>query len=210
MKKSYILLAGVSLFLTGCTVLSFYPFYTRDVLVKDSRILGNWETNDASEKPFIWEISFPDSVMESNEKTGWEEVKVPNTFTYMLSCYDKEKPDNRAEFKLHMFRLEDKLYFDFYPEDWDIDNSLLMFHLMATHTIAQVTLNDTLTVNWLDQEWFDDLIKENKIRIHHEKNANYTLLTARPEELQKFVSKYSNDSNAWKDGLVYNLFRNND
>jgi hypothetical protein len=210
MKKSYVLIAGLSLFLTGCTVLSFYPFYTWDVLVKDSRILGNWKTYDDKEKPFIWEISFPDSVVESNEKTGWEEKKVPNTFTYDLICYDNENPGDRAEFKLHLFRLNDQLYLDFYPEDWKVENDLLEFHLMATHTIAQVTLSDTLTINWLDPEWFDDLIKENKIRIHHEKNANYTLLTAKSEELQKFISKYSNDTLAWKDGLVYNLCRNND
>jgi hypothetical protein len=51
------------------------------------------------------------------------------------------------------------------------------------------------------------LIEENKIRIHHEENDDFTLLTAKPKELQKFVTKFVNSEEAFKNGLEVVLQR---
>jgi hypothetical protein len=49
------------------------------------------------------------------------------------------------------------------------------------------------------------LFDENKIRIKHENNGVYTLLTAKPEELQKFVIKFANEDKAFSDFMKYTL-----
>ncbi len=203
MKRFSITLTAAILLLSGCTVLSFYPFFTKDVLIRDDRLTGVWNTYNNSE--ITWEINFPDSVIEATAETQWNEKKVKNKFTYLLKCFAKDEPGDTATFKIHLFKLKDQLFLDFCPEDWEIKNEMLSFHLMAAHTVAKVELNDTLNVNWMEPEWFDELIRKNKIRIHHEKNDHYTLLTAKSEELKNFISKYASDTVAWKDGVEYSL-----
>ena len=51
------------------------------------------------------------------------------------------------------------------------------------------------------------LIKENKIRIHHEETDDIILLTAKPKELQKFVTKYVNSVEAFDGGMEAVLIR---
>lgn len=210
MKKLSIAVIGIIFLLSGCTVLSFYPFYTKDVLVRSEKLTGDWTTYDDKEKPIIWKIYFPDSVFIENEDTQWEEKKVPNTYTYLLNCYRKNSDEDTVRFKIHLFKIKNQLFLDFMPEDWEIEHDMLAFHLMAAHTVAKVALDDSLDVTWMEPEWFDELIKENKIRIHHEKNEYYTLLTAKSKELVKFISKYASDEVAWKDGLEYNFCRKDD
>jgi len=69
---------------------------------------------------------------------------------------------------------------------------------MGVHTFAKVNIeNDSIAINWFDSDWFKENLESNKIRIKHEKNSANILLTAQPKELQKFVSKYSNDEDAF-------------
>lgn len=210
MKKLGFATIGIIVLLSGCTVLSFYPFYTKDVLVYNQNLTGTWTNYNDNENPVMWEINFPDSVFIENKETNWEEVKVLNTFTYMLKCYRKNSSEDTATFKIHLFKIRNQLFLDFMPENWEIEHDMLAFHLMAAHTVAKVRLDDSLDVNWMEPEWFDELIKENRVRIHHEKNAYYTLLTAKSEELEKFITKYASDELAWKDGVEYNFCRKDD
>jgi hypothetical protein len=56
------------------------------------------------------------------------------------------------------------------------------------HTFAKLKVEENkLEIQWFDQEWLEDLLKKNRIRIHHENNGDIILLTAKPAELQKFV-----------------------
>jgi hypothetical protein len=102
-------------------------------------------------------------------------------------------------------------FLDFYLEDFLGDEDVLTlasFHIVPVHTFAKLEVErDKLIINWFDQEWLEDLIKENKIRIHHENNDDFILLTAKPKELQKFVSKYLNSEEAFEDGLEVVLHR---
>jgi hypothetical protein len=85
---------------------------------------------------------------------------------------------------------------------------LASFHIVPVHTFAKVSVSKSqLQINWYDQNWLEKLIKENKIRIHHEYNGDYILLTAGPKELQKFVTKYVNSEEAFKDGMEAKLTR---
>jgi hypothetical protein len=82
----------------------------------------------------------------------------------------------------------------------------MRIHLMGVHTFAKVDIeNDSIVINWFDSEWFAKKLEENKIRIKHEKNSANILLTALPKELQKFVSKYSNDEDAFDADFQFTL-----
>jgi hypothetical protein len=99
---------------------------------------------------------------------------------------------------------------DFYLEDFldDDELDLSSFHIVPVHTFAKIDITENrLQINWYDQDWLEKSIKENKIRIRHEYNGDYILLTASPKELQKFVTKYVNSEEAFKDGIESILTR---
>ena len=200
------------IFFSGCTVFSFYPLYTDDVLKTDHRIVGNWLslTNDPNKTDtIIWEITFKEKMRISNSSSPFKtnDKEVPNKFTYTLNTYSKTNPDDKALFELHLVELEGEYYLDFFPDEWESKNDILFFHLMGVHTFAKVEIGESIKLNWLDPEWLEKLIENDKIRIKHETNDTYTILTAKSRELQKFMTKYSNDTTAYKDGLEYILKR---
>jgi hypothetical protein len=124
--------------------------------------------------------------------------------------YIKDKDGKASEFKVHIIKLGGHYFLDFYLEEFLDDNELDLasFHIVPVHTFAKVSVTkNQLQINWYNQEWLEKLIKENKIRIRHEYNGDYILLTAAPKELQKFVAKYVNSEEAFKDGIEAVLTR---
>lgn len=214
--KRNIFITAVALLslISGCAVISFYPLYTNDVLINDDRIIGKWATieelgihpNDID--TLIWEISFNDKKWVKKYNTPYDRGshQEPNRYTYSLLLYYASSPEDKVEFQLHLVKLNDKTYIDFYPEEWKIDNTILAFHLIGVHTFAKVDINeDYINIDWFDSEWFEQKLNENKIRIKYEKNSSNILLTSKPGDLQKFVIKYSDDENAFDEDNKYEL-----
>ncbi len=195
--RNFIILSVLILFFSGCVVYSFYPLYTEKDLFANEILTGKWIDNDGAK----W-----------NFEHAYHGKKVPENIdstSYVLQIVDKDSL--KSEFSVHVIKLGGNYFLDFYLEDFlDDDNlNLASFHIIPVHTFAKLTIsNNHLQINWFDQNWLEDLIKENKIRIHHEKNDDFILLTAKPGELQKFVTKYVNSEEAFKDGMEAVLTRN--
>lgn len=203
------------LFISSCSVLSFHPLYTEDVLIKNDHIIGKWQTIEEKglfhEKEYdtlVWEIQFDDKkwVKKPNKPFDRGTKEEPNSFTYSLVLYYLSQPDLKTEFQLHLVNLEGKPYIDFFPESWEANNTILDFHLIGVHTFAKIDIKtDSITINWFDSEWFEEKLEKEHIRIKHEKNSSNILLTAQPKELQKFVIKYSDDENAFEKDFQFVL-----
>ena len=201
-------------FFSGCTVLSFYPFYTDEVLITDDRLSRKWmqlpnDLVNANADTMIWEIELRIDKWKKKTNNPYDRgsQKIPNKFTYTLKIYEYRDTTSTSEFNLHLMDINGQKYLDFYPENWSIDSDLMEFHMMPAHTLAKVSMEDTLKLKWMDIEWFENMLDENRIRIHHEQNDNYSLLTAKPEELQKFIHKYGKEEDAWEEGIEYNLVK---
>ena len=197
--KNFLILSIVVMLFSGCIVYSFYPLYTKKDLFPNELLTGEWyEGND---QPVKW----------NNLEAGWKFEhpligkkgnKQIDSTAYRLTICDKDSIV--SIFNVHIIKLNGYYFLDFYLEDifdgQEID--LANFHIIPVHTFAKLTIEkDKLIINWFDQDWLEDLIKENKIRIHHEYNDDFILLTAKPDELQKFVTKYVNSEDAFKDGM---------
>ena len=210
-KKIFISVVIILSIISSCTVLSFYPLYTDDVLIRNDKIIGKWETNEGlfgESQTLVWEILFNDEkwIKKHNVPFDRGSGKEPNKFAYSLFLYYAANPDKATEFQLHLVELDGKTYIDFFPEQWEADNTILGFHLMGVHTFAKVNIeNDSIVINWFDSDWFAKKLENNKVRIKHEKNSANILLTAQPKELQKFVSKYSNDEEAFDADFQFTL-----
>lgn len=195
--RNFIILSILILFFSGCVVYSFYPLYTEKDLFANEILTGKWTADDGVQWNFE-HAYFGKKVPENIDSTS-----------YILQIIDKDSL--KSEFSVHIIKLGGYYFLDFYLEDF-LDSQeldLADFHIIPVHTFAKLTVkNNHLQINWFDQNWLEDLIKENKIRIHHEKNDDFILLTAKPGELQKFVTKYVNSEDAFKDGMEAVLTKN--
>jgi len=179
--KVMMMIIVMGLLLSGCFIKSLYPFYTKKDIVYDTRIIGTWLDNDSSKwviKQLIrWPIK-PDSA-------------------YQVEIVDKDgKP---GSFSAHLFRLNNQLYFDFYPNGKIGSNDLIDASIVLSHSLAKITYTGThIKMQWFNEVWFEQLLNQNKIRIKNEKVEGGYLLTASTAELQKFIIKYGNDPQAFK------------
>jgi hypothetical protein len=200
MKTTKVILSfALFLFFSGCVVYSFYPLYTEKDLFPNTLLLGKWLDEDGTE----WNFEY-----------AYKGKRVPENMdstSYILTQkYKDEEMDDSSEFSVHVIKLGRNYFLDFYMEDYMNDDLLLKnFHIIPVHTFAKLTVKENkLEIHWFDQEWLEDLLKKNRIRIHHENNGDFILLTAKPAELQKFVLKYADDEEAFKNGLEAVLTRN--
>ena len=197
--RKWIFTGLIALFFTGCVVYSFYPLYTEDDLFPNDILTGKWIDDEGTEWFF---------------EHGYFGKKVPKNIdstSYVLKL--KKESDlefSDSEFSVHVVKLRDTYFLDFYLEEFLDDDELDLesFHIIPVHTFAKLTFTENeLQINWFDQDWLEDLIEENRIRIHHENNGDFILLTAKPAELQKFVTKYVNSEEAFEDGMEAILTR---
>lgn len=200
MRTKNILGVILMTFLLGsCSIYALHPLYDTSTLVFDPNLLGTWIDDDGNEWSFEKAIKPDDDELK---KIG------RNANTYLLTHTDMEN-GKQAQLQVHIVKLEDSFFLDFYPADnYDeqIGNDLLASNLLPVHTFAKVEISkDELTFHVFDPEWVDDLFEHRKIRIAHENVAyfGFTLrvLTASTTELQKFVTKYRNEKEAFAKDL---------
>ncbi|MFV0593721.1 MAG: hypothetical protein ACK5M7_20280 [Draconibacterium sp.] len=206
-RKIYLPLAILALFFSGCVVYSFYPLYTEKDLFANDILTGEWfESEDQSvkfnEDEEVWNFVHP--YVDNNNKEQ-------DSCGYVLTLRSKENGEEiTSTFLVTIIKLSGQYFLDFYLKDYPNNGEfqLSTFHVIPVHTFAKLEVEeDVLKIRWFDPDWLEDLIRENKIRIHHEANDEFILLTAKPQELQKFVTKYVNSEEAFEDGLEVVLHR---
>lgn len=206
--RNILLIATITLLLSGCVVFSFYPLYTESDLFENDLLLGEWLEDENPDivlngENDVWKFTHP---FLGDEKDGVRDKK-----RYALTLTSNDDGEvKESKFEVHVIKLADEYFLDFYTEDYGGTENVTLadLHLVPVHTFAKLTVaEDKLEIRWFDPDWLEDLIKENKIRIHHEDNGDFILLTAKPKELQKFVSKYVDSEEAFEDGLDVELFR---
>lgn len=210
MQSKTIIFGGlVLIMLAQSCIPSLHPLYTKEKIVYLENLEGAWidaesdkkdqknEENKTSGgiKPIIWDF-------RKNEENG-----------YLLIHQDQK--GRKAAFDIFVVKLGNEYFMDFYPADFpkgespytenNIDhreNDLAAYHFLPVHTFAKLIVNGgTVSIKMFDPDFLDNLFKHRQIRIKHEKidDGGY-VLTAQPEELQKFVEKYSNHQEAFIDG----------
>lgn len=194
--RNFSIILIITLFFSGCVVYSFYPLYTEKDLFPNDILTGVWMDDEGTQWDFI------------HPNIGKKELGMVDSTSYYLVVCDKDSLVSK--FNVHIVELGDHYFIDFYLDEFMSGDELALadFHIIPVHTFAKLEIKENqLHINWFDQEWLEDLLKENKIRIHHEQTEDIILLTAKPKELQKFVTKYVNSEEAFKDGMEAILTR---
>jgi primosomal protein N'' len=187
MKRIIVSLLGLALvLLAGCVVTSVYPYYTTKDLTFDPALTGVWldpESNDSSSGSWTF------------EKLGDQ--------TYKLTTRDSSETN---EFDAHLFTLGNQKFLDCL-------NRQRGAYAIPTHLLLRINrLQPQLETQLLDYEWLAEQVHANPKIIPHtivagpagEKNDGEGLLTltADTAQLQKFVRKHLNNTNAWAKPMV--------
>jgi hypothetical protein len=187
--RTVLFIVGLSGIIASC-IPSLYPLYRQKDLLRDDRLEGLYETDEDD----YWKIRRLDPDFEKL-KGDWSQYSTG--YTYKLSV---REDDELEEFALHLLKLGDDLYLDFFPVDYGIRHSFLDMHMVPTHIFAKVELTEqAMIIHFFDIEWLEDLIEEKRIKISHVELQDRYLLSARTEELQKFITKFANDSTTFID-----------
>ena len=173
--------------MSSCLVSSLHPFYKAKDKIYNPVMEGAWIDSDSC----IW-------IIEKNMTSdGFMQPEYPDTSYYMT--YYEEK-DKIGLFIGTLFELKGLQYVDVYP-DPDEDqckSDMVGIHHFPTHSLARIRVDrDSIMLYWYGDEWLNDLIEQNRIRIKHEtvkisRDYQRQLLTAPTEDLQKFITKYAN------------------
>lgn len=211
MKSKMITLAVliVIFFLQSC-IPSLHPIYTADKLVMLDQLPGKW-VNDADDD----ELKISVSGGISGQPETWDFRQGENN-NYLLIHSDEKGAS--AAFDVHIIKLGKHYFMDFFPEDLPCDevdhgtgkhgllekeNSFLAYHLLPVHTFAKIELQPGhLKISMFDPDFLKKILESGQYHIKHEKvDASY-VLTASPEELQKFAEKYADEKAAFLDGPI--------
>ena len=161
---------------------SINPLYTKDVLVVEPALEGEWVSID--EKGMIT-LAVSDSTKYSMIMTDMET--------------NKEMP---GSFDVHLLRLGEYILMDWYPQEFEPGNSFYESHFIVLHSFWRVYLEgDTLKLASFDSDWLKEMAESDSLNIRHKvfeneqpskknKDRNkidYVLLTESPEKMQPFV-----------------------
>jgi hypothetical protein len=182
--RTVLYILGLTGIVVSC-IPSLYPLYRDKDLLMDYKLEGLYETGENE----YWKIRRLDPDFE---KLSGDWKQYSSGYTYKLSVREEDKLE---EFALHLLALGDELYLDFFPVDYDIRHGFLDMHLVPAHIFAKAELTEeALILHFIDIEWLEELIESNRIKISYVELEERYLLTARTEELQKFITKFANDS----------------
>lgn len=178
MKKHLIPIIGVvAVLLAGCVVTSVYPYYKEKNLVFEPSLLGDWVSADNKDNPGEFF-----RVEKLREKA------------YLATAFTADQTNS---FILHLFRLNQQVFLDTCPTNHSLDH-------LPVHQISKVTqLPPSLETSDLNYKWLEELLKKNPKAIRHiivneQAGEERIVLTADTAELQKFLLKHLNNTNAWK------------
>jgi len=175
-----LLLAGMLLWLAGCSPPSLQPLFTEQDLVFEPRLTGTWA--------------------DKEEKVAWA-VKRSGEKSYDALCTADGEPH---WFKLHLVQLGTYLFLDLTPkEELALKNSFFASHWVPTHTFFRVRLDgDRLQVAALEEDYLKALVTSKKTRIG-QMLSDAVVLTGSTRELQDYVLKHAEIQEAFTEPEEY-------
>jgi len=175
-----IVISVIALFMVNCLVTSIHPLYTDKDLVFKPELLGTWENDELWTFEKMGKNSYELTIKESSESEGIKEY------------------EETGIYEAHLVKLEKFFFLDLYPDERKIEEYEDEIHLVPAHSIWRIWIEkDVMRLAWLANDWLEEMIDGNKVDIAHVRLEDRVVLTAPTKELQKFVLKYAEDTDAF-------------
>ena len=191
MKRAFPVLL---IFLAGCIVQSFCPFYTDKSKITLPQLNGEWDAV----------ITWGDKV--TNNIPPWR-----ISATRIIAYGDDSQP---AAIDVTLFKLGDQLFCDSIAGGLDDDKKLpwyLAWHVRPLHTVTKVETNgSSLTFIPLNLDWLKNCLATGKVSLPHltrDEEKDWPLFTATPADWESFLTTYGSDTNAFSTNNIYVLKR---
>ena len=170
------LILSLMMLLTGCIAVSIHPLYTEKDVQFNPDLLGTWKgANDKGQLIF-----------KKTENNGYD-------MTFI-------EQEDSARFEVYLVQLDRKWFLDIYPEG---SGKICDLHL-AVHHFARIWIEkDTMKLAILSYEWLKDSFEKKEIKLNHEIDNGYVVLTASTPDLQKFIKKYADNPEVFPDPLTF-------
>ena len=188
----YVFICMIIFIFTGCGIFSLHPLYhPSDLLIYDE-LVGTWK-DEGDDEVYL--------VIDTVGDRKYEFMLVDGADTVL--------------FEMGLLKLNDQHFIDLYPHedcsfigDSDCESWELMFrNYIPVHTFMKTDLNTSkFILTEFDNERLIDLFQKDRIRLEHEmigEDEDYVVITASTGNLQKFITRYSNDDQAFSDPDTY-------
>lgn len=226
MKKLLPVLA--TLLLVGCGIPSVHPLYEYDDLITNDDLTGVWKKSNSSTTWHVIQISELENWVATHDSTSENRLRLTrqldldeskfsgeitasgqvvneigidlseNPSAKNLYLLQKQGGENEL-FLAGLLQINGSYYFDLYQLYFDTEQFRFPVHIFMKASIRQ----DELELHYFDASWLQELIANRQVRIKHEVNRDgNVLLTASTLDLQRFVEKYGDIDEAYRDNDV--------
>ncbi len=181
-----IIITGGIIFLQACTIFSLHPLYEEDDLLEEPQLIGLWQDTD-----------------EGDEYVSFEKLDDKKyLFRYMEQQGDKSNVDDldTVSFEAGLLKVGDHYFIDLFPYyEGERDEGYYLFrNFIPTHSFLKIEwLDQRLILYIFEYDHMKKLFEQNRIRIKHEMLDDFIVITASTQDLQKFISKYADDKEAF-------------
>lgn len=111
--------------------------------------------------------------------------------------------NERFVYQAHVAQIGEDMFLDLYPLP-EFSDAAFGANLFPVHTFMKLNMQDgNLELTQFDLEKLNKLFESNLIRLRHEMVDGVALITAQPEEIQKFLDRYSNDDTVFENKETY-------
>ncbi len=120
---------------------------------------------------------------------------------YSMTVYEDGKA--KEKYEVHLVRIGSDIFMDLYPfESFHIEK--VSENHFPVHTFMKIQVRENeFDMTMFDLEKLNKLFDSNLIRMRHENVDGTILITAQTKEIQKFLSKYSDDESVFDETATY-------
>lgn len=109
----------------------------------------------------------------------------------------------RYVYQAHIAQIGEDMFLDLYPLP-EFSDAAFGANLFPVHTFMKLNMKDgKLELTQFDLDKLNKLFESNLIRLRHEMVDGVALISAQPQEIQKFLDKYSSDESVFENTEVY-------
>ena len=146
-----------------------------------------------------------DKISSANWLLNQSSVKGSVSFsgekTYRMIVQQNE--DEASVYKVHLVKIGDNHFIDLFPII-DTNHGAFTENLFPVHTFMKIDFNaNQLELTSFDLEKLNEMFVKNLVRLRHENVNGTILITAQPEELQKFLKVYSDVKEVYENATTY-------
>lgn len=187
-----IIIVAIVLLFSGCGIFSLHPLYLADDLIVKNEMIGTWQ-NEKDKEMFL-------------------KIDTIGNMQYEFRMIDDV---DTIAFVMGLLKLNNQYFIDLFPtedcsgitgdncESWE----MMVRNYLPIHTFMKIDyLDDGIYLTEFDNERLIELFDQKRIRLAHEmagEEGDYVVITASTDNLQKFITRYTDDKDAFNETEKY-------